>query len=234
MNIISGADGCKAGWVMVSKDLETGQISWQLCKDAISLIYSEPIPQILAIDIPVGLPNIGSRDCDKEARRLLGPGRGSSVFPAPLRPVLAAATYKEACDIRFKIEGKKMSCQAWGIVPKIQDVDEVLCDDIKLQSRVREIHPEICFFVIKGSIPAQFSKKKQAGRDERLSLLEPFFGDALAAALSEKSILESQTDDILDAFAALWTAERIAKGESQTIPVAPPLDSRNLRMEIVF
>jgi len=36
-----------------------------------------------------------------------------------------------------------------------------------------------------------------------------------------------------DAFAALWTAERVYTGDAQVIPVAPPRDSQDLFMEIV-
>ena len=61
----------------------------------------------------------------------------------------------------------------------------------------------------------------------------PIFGHWLQTALAERRELASNEDDILDAFAALWTAERIALGISQTIPAVPPKDSFGLRMEIV-
>lgn len=38
------------------------------------------------------------------------------------------------------------------------------------------------------------------------------------------------TDDILDAFAALWTAERIFRGHARTLPDAVLRDSLGLRM----
>jgi hypothetical protein len=45
--------------------------------------------------------------------------------------------------------------------------------------------------------------------------------------------LEVADDDILDAFAALWTAERIAPGEAVTLPEVPPRDRHGLPMEMV-
>ena len=42
------------------------------------------------------------------------------------------------------------------------------------------------------------------------------------------------SDDILDAFAGLWTAERIYKGEAKTLPENPPVDPMGLRMEMVY
>jgi len=233
MRVICGADGCRAGWVVVSKDLDSGSISWRLCSTAHELVYSKPAAQVIALDIPIGLPERGARDCDLEARKILGRPRASSVFPAPIRPVLAATSYDNACQIRLQIEGKKLSVQAWAIVSKIREVDDVLRHDFDLLARVREVHPEVCFYFLAGERPLQHSKKRPIGREERRQLLEPWFGASLLAALAERAHLASTEDDVLDAFAALWTAERIAKGTPQTIPLAPPRDACGLRMEMV-
>ena len=233
VRIASGADGCRAGWVVISKDLDSGSICWRLCCAARELVHSQPTPQVLAIDIPIGLPERGPRACDLEARQLLGPPRARSVFPAPIRPVLSASSYVEACQLRFEVEGKKMSLQAWAIVPKIREVDELLCHDPELSARVREVHPEVSFYFLAGGQALQHSKKKRAGREERRKLLEPLFGAWLLEAVSERARLASAEDDVLDAFVALWTAERIATGAAITIPCAPPRDTFGLRMEIV-
>jgi predicted RNase H-like nuclease len=233
MNIICGADGCKAGWVVISKDLDTGNISWHLCRTVRELAYREPIPQIIALDIPIGLPDRGSRLCDCEARRLLGPGRASSVFPAPIRPVLAATSYDSACQIGFQVERKKLSRQAWAILLKIRDIDETLRQNIALQTRIREVHPEVCFYFLAEQHRLQHGKKRKAGREERRKLLEPLYSQWLGAALADHNMLESAEDDVLDAFVALWTAERIVSGTSQSIPSVPSKDAFGLRMEIV-
>jgi predicted RNase H-like nuclease len=41
-------------------------------------------------------------------------------------------------------------------------------------------------------------------------------------------------DDILDAFAVLWSAERIFRGRHRLPPERPPFDIWGLRMEIVY
>ena len=79
----------------------------------------------------------------------------------------------------------------------------------------------------------KFSKKKRDGRDERHDLLAPLFSHWLEEALADRRSLSSAEDDILDAFVALWTAERIALGKAETIPYSPPKDAFGLRMEIV-
>jgi predicted RNase H-like nuclease len=234
MGIICGADGCKRGcWVVIFKHLDSGRIFWRCFETAQELFaYSEPTPRIIAIDVPIGLPERGPRACDLEARRLLGRGRASSVFPAPIRPVLTAADRSDASRIRFQVEGKKMSQQAWAIVRRVHEVDEILRQDPELCTRVREVHPEVSF-CLRADHPLRHSKKSREGREERRELLEPVFGQWLRDALAERSQLASTEDDVLDAFVALWTAERIVTGASQTIPPRPPSDSFGLRMEIV-
>lgn len=233
MRLICGVDGCKKGRIVITKDLDSGLISWRLYHSTHEIVYRAPRPEIIAIDIPIGLPEYGSRICDVEARQLLGPGRSSSVFPAPIRPILVAANYSEACQIRFQIEKKKMSLQTWAITPKIIDIDTELRKGNELRKIFREIHPEISFFFLAGRRPLQYNKKDKAGHEERFALLEPIFGHWLSSALAERHILASTKDDVLDAFVALWTAERIANGTCQTIPFEPPTDSFGLHMEMV-
>jgi predicted RNase H-like nuclease len=233
MTLICGLDGCKGGWVAVSKDLETGRITWRLCLTALDLFIREPAPQVIAIDIPIGLPDRGARGCDGKARKLLGPGRASSVFTAPIRPVLEAVDYPDACRIRSEIDGKKMSLQAYAILCKIKEVDEAIRQNPGLRNRVHEVHPEVCFYYLAGKDAMRNNKKGPPGRKERIDKLQPIFDHWLQDALAQRHRLESGEDDVLDAFAALWTAERIVTGKSFTLPSDPPIDSCGLRMEIV-
>jgi predicted RNase H-like nuclease len=233
MRLVCGVDGCISGWVVISKDIDTGAISWRLCKTTRAIVEIEPEPLVIAIDIPIGLPDRGPRACDHAARKLLGPGRASSVFPAPIRPVLSAGSYGEAGQIRLQIEGKKMSRQSWLITRKIREVDDLLRQDLSLQARVHEVHPEICFYFLAGKRPLRNRKKSIEGQSERIALLEPIFDHWLADALAQRKHLASAVDDVLDAFAALWTAERIWMGISQSIPADPPVDAFGLRMVII-
>src|SRR5512143_4090806 len=146
MHLIGGADGCKGGWVLVTQDLRTGFVSWQRCSTASELFYRSPELDIIALDIPIGLTEKGGRVCDQEARQLLKGGRASSVFPAPVRAVLSATAYAEACRIGTTVEGKKLSRQAWAIAPKIREVDDLLRRDPQLRAKTREVHPEVCFY----------------------------------------------------------------------------------------
>lgn len=228
----AGADGCRAGWICVARGAE-GAIDACCVAHVAELLRLDPRLDVLAIDVPIGLLDEGARECDREARRLLG-ARGSSVFPAPLRPVLAARSWEEACALRSRIEGKRMSRQAWGIAAKVREVDELLRSDPDARSRVREVHPELCFLAWAGR-PMRHAKKRAAGRAERRQLVDAHFGpSAFAGVRARFARRDVADDDILDAFAALWTAERSLRGEARVLPETPPRDAFGLPMEMVY
>ncbi len=232
MPLIAGADGCRQGWVLVTKELGSGQVAWRVCTSTEDLFYGKPTPDILGLDIPIGLPDSGPRACDLQARELLGPGRESSVFPAPIRCLLKAQTYAEACTLGLQADGRKISRQTWGILPKIRDVDALMRPDSFLQQRVHEVHPEVCFRLLSGH-PMRHNKKRKPGQEDRLRALEPWFGSSLHEAMAQRIPLGCALDDLLDAFAACWTAERIYFRQALTLPPDPPRDFAGLRMEII-
>jgi predicted RNase H-like nuclease len=230
----AGADGCRAGWICVMRELGHGRVRSGSFATAAALFAQDPRPEMLGIDIPIGLTDKGARDCDKEGRRVLGRPRASSVFPAPIRPVLAAGSWEEACAIRERVDGKRMSKQAWAIVGKIRDVDREMIRCSTLQGRIREVHPEVSFWGWAGRA-MRHRKTSRAGRQERLTVVESHFGSGAFGAVRELyPVSRVGHDDILDAFAALWSAERILQGDAQTLPRHPRVDRRGLRMEIVY
>lgn len=228
---IAGADGCKAGWLVL--ELENGLISPSIFATAASLFAQTRKWEVLTIDIPIGLSDDGSRTCDVEARGLLGGGRASSVFPAPVRPALDATSYLEACDLSEQFCGKRLSQQAFAILPRIREIDTEIRRLETPQERVREVHPEVCFYFWAGHRPMLFGKKTPEGFQERLALTEQSFPGAYSKIRAQLQSGLAATDDILDALAALWTAQRIQEGTAVTVPSRPPLDSCGLRMEMV-
>lgn len=233
MSVVCGIDGCRKGWVVICKILESSQFFWQLCTHATDFLHLNPFPSVMGIDIPIGLPEKGPRLCDVEARKLLGRDRRASIFPAPIRAVLRAKNYKEACRIRFQIERKKLSLQTWGIVPKVKEVDALMRKNPQLQNTIREVHPEVSFYFLNKNNAMRFNKKTQDGFKERYKLLKSIFANWLDTVLILRNKLGSAPDDILDAFVALWSAERIYKGISVSFPSHPVKDSYGLKMEIL-
>lgn len=226
---VAGVDGCRRGWV-AAIDEPTRPLRIAGFATFRELLQSLPRGALVAIDIPIGLPEAGTRACDREAARRLG-ARRSSVFPAPLRPMLAARSHEEACAIRRAIEGKGASLQVFHILRKIAEVDEALAAHPAWQRRVHEVHPELCFTRLNGGAPLGLGKKGVAGREERLALLLGALGaEAVALAAQRPRPLGCAPDDVLDALAALTTARRLLDGSAEIFPSRPPRDARGLRM----
>jgi predicted RNase H-like nuclease len=230
---VAGVDGCPGAWLVAIAT--TGQ-SLRLQTVRVASTFKHVLEQTrhcaaIGIDIPIGLSERDRRKPDIEARRLLAPLRHSSVFPSPLRQVLVATSYRDACDIsqRFHIANKKLSKQTYSILPKIREVDALMTP--QLQRRVREVHPEVCFWALNGEQPLEDYKRLAAGEQQRRELLARVFA-------KDPSDFDVPTgaarDDIYDACAAAWTAARIAASAEQSLPDNPDVDSPGLRMEIVY
>ncbi|HEV7485497.1 MAG TPA: DUF429 domain-containing protein [Thermoanaerobaculia bacterium] len=229
---IAGVDGCPAGWIALVEDTETRLITAHVFLTFRDLVFSRDAA-VIAIDIPIGLTECGARECDLRARNHLGPQRGTSVFPAPIRPALAASTYATANEASIAAQKKGISKQAFAIYPKIREVDEALRVDSGLRSRVFEVHPELTFSTWAGA-PILAPKRMPDGHAIRRALIDAHFGQlAFDSARSQVERRHAANDDIADAFAALWTAQRIIRGESQIVPPDPPLDSHDLPMRMV-
>src|SRR5258708_19972073 len=115
--MICGVDGCKKGWMAIFQDLASGKITWACFPTAQDLFFCEQQPQVIAIDIPIGLPDFSPRACDHEARQTLGRGRASSVFAVPLRSIIAASTFRRACQLKITSGVPKTSNPPFSIFP---------------------------------------------------------------------------------------------------------------------
>lgn len=178
---------------------------------------------VIAVDVPIGLTDSGPRQCDQEARKALRYPRASSVFPPPVRSVLTAETREDASLAQRQIDGRRISKQAWGIIPKIREWDRCLRGNPLLAKRVFEVHPEVCFWALNASQPMRYGKKSPEGRSERRELLAREFGTtALDETRSRHTRREAADDDLYDAFVALWTARRIRAGIGKCFPELPP------------
>ena len=227
-----GVDGCRRGWICVFR--EDKAFHYRIVESIDEIIDLFP-SETIAIDVPIGLPDAGPRSVDVLARRRLQ-GRRSSVFPAPIRPILRATDREIASDISEAVDGRRISTQAWAIVPKIFEVDLAIQRTPALRNQVHECHPEVCWAGMNDSTPMQFGKKRQSGRRERLALVERYFGRPGCNLYEEIGTQHRRCDvapdDVLDALACLWTAERIASGQAIHLLRKPELDSLGIPMQM--
>jgi predicted RNase H-like nuclease len=232
-----GIDGCRAGWFCVLLDAADNW-SCYVAPDAAAVGELSGTADSVMIDIPIGLPDAGpdGRQCDREARQLLGRGRAASVFSAPARRTLAAVSFTHALELNRQATGRGLSLQAWGIVPKIRDIDTLLRKNRTLRGRLRECHPELCFWALNGKRAMSSNKKQGAGQQERLRLLKKYLPQChtiFEQACGQYLRHEVARDDIIDAMVCAVTA-KYGDGKYRTVPASPVVDGRGLPMEIVY
>lgn len=224
--MLAGVDGYKKRWI-VALDSGDGFTQLELVDSFADLLRRSDL-EVVLIDVPIGLPDHGARGCDRLARTMIGPRR-NSVFSAPIRSMLGATSWEDACQRRHLVEGKRVSKQVSAILPLIESVDAQMTPS--QQRHVREGHPEVSFAALAGT-PMQAPKRKREGRAQRLRLLRAEFPDI------EKNIAEfsqpGAITDILDAYVLLWSAIRVSRHQGESLPAEPEYDSRGLRMEIVY
>jgi len=227
---IAGLDGCRPGWIAMVKDGSSivPRIVPRLCTSDEDLVALFRECAVVAVDIPIGLAERGPRPCDHHARRFLG-RRAGSVFPAPLRPLLALSEYAEANRVARNLQNRGISRQGWAIVPKVDQIDRLLQRHRDLRGRVYEVHPEVSFAVWNGGAPIEASKHTKEGLAARRTLVTAHFGDEALQSIPRGA----KEDDALDALAALWTAERILEGRARELGDART-DQTGLPMRIVY
>ncbi len=237
-----GVDGCRGGWLAAVRKNNSRAITWARFETWSDLINGfDPRPQIIAVDMPIGLIDCGRRNCDTKARALLERAPKSSIFAPPRRPMLQMGSYEEA-NRWGQNQGPNSTCgggiskQAWNLVPKIVEIDDWIRP--ARQDWVIEAHPELAFdnAVTKSAIPidALPSKKTLRGQVIRAQILTKLGISLPPIAEFPTDCKGAQMDDFLDAAVLLFVAERKLKGEACCLPQTPQLDSLKLRMEIWY
>ena len=231
---VAGVDGCRAGWVVAVAEV-TGD------GPVVRSVAVEPTlgpllgrvgcgeVQVVALDMPVGLSADGPRAADRAARAALGPRR-SSVFPAPVRAVLEATDHADAVRRSRAACGAGIPVQAWHLVPKVREVDELVrAAPPDVRAAVREAHPELAFSAL-GDGPCAHPKRTAAGRRERLARLRPWVPDRWTRPA--RTPAGAARDDVLDALVlAVRAAQWLGHGP-EALVLGDETDEYGLRMQV--
>ena len=195
---VAGLDGTKGGWVAIV--LEDGRfVRDELLRPETSDFGDLDDAVVVAIDIPIGF---GPRRADGAARAFLG-GAARTVFTTPSRDVLT----------RPFGPGLGVSAQAHALGKRVIHVTALAEDD----DRIHEAHPEVSFRAMNRGAPLAHRKKSAGGVVERMALLR----DHGIALRRLRAAAAAPIDDVLDAAACAWTADRIANGRASTLPDPP-------------
>jgi len=245
-----GVDGCKAGWIAVSRGAAEPPAA-TVFPSFPALVDRFGPDAVIAVDMPIGLPDHcghGGRGPEALVRRHLGQ-RQSSVFSIPSRAAVYAEcgpfpTLEAWYDAHRRASAvaratsdpsRAISIQAFGIFSKIRELDAALRENPHLRGRVFESHPEMAFCMLNGGSAMTLPKKikgriNPAGMEERRALL--------AAQELPRSFLDAPPprgageDDFLDACAVLLVAERVRRGQARCFPDPPERDAHGIPVAI--
>lgn len=189
-----GIDGIRGGWVAVYLNGDGSQ-RFAYAKSAAQLLTGSY--ERAMIDMPIGLPERGYRQCDIEARALVG----SRVFLGARTGLWAFKTLDEANAHYWKTEGKGhgISMQLFCIREKLQELNEN-----PILPRLFEAHPELIFWRIAGR--GLEKKNSETGREERIALLETKGVERLRRWLGQRQHTGIKMDDLIDACACAVAA----------------------------
>lgn len=225
----AGLDGCRGGWILCHLDNEQKSLKFELLTD-----LPNDLPDrfaMLAVDMPIGLPDHGRRHCDLEARALL-PGRARSrIFLDLRRPLLECDNYSQANRLAQQ-DGHGLSKQAWNLHPALRNLDVLMTP--ARQAQIIEAHPELIFHRL-NHWKAVTGKKTAEGQRKRLDLLAQAGLTDVRESLPHLPRRLAALDDFLDAAACALAAAWHAAGQGRQVPTGDTEhDRRGLRMEIHY
>ena len=211
MPLVAGVDACKKGWVAILLD-SSGFAGSAFASTYLDLRQALEEAQAVAIDIPIGIPEVaGGRAADIAARAFVG-ARRNSVFLTPSRKALEAETYSDARVIQ-----PSLSAQSFALRKKILEIDAAARAD----DRIFEIHPEVSFVALADGERLENPKSTWNGMMERWSLIRRRGIEVPRQVDADKA----GPDDVLDAAAAAWSAMRKVRGQAQTLPKDPSIEN---------
>ena len=162
----------------------------------------------------------GGRTCDREARALLGPKRGSSIQSAPVR--------SPTNELEFLPD--HLDAISMTLLPRYREVAEEMAPF--RQRTVYEVHSDVSFYELNDGQPLAVAEAHREGpqtsaeRSSRRSS-PPWIGS------SPLSCPARSMAHLLDVAVFVWTARRIFARAAIRIPQDPEWDEQGLRMEIV-
>jgi predicted RNase H-like nuclease len=243
-----GVDGCRDGWLAVFVRTTGDQVRVRLVSHFSEVTEAPEAPVVVAVDMPIGLPERGGRDAERTVRPLVGK-LYRSVFPVPSRravyseigPFLNQKARRVAHQRANAVARatsqppRGITIQMFGILPKIREVDGILRGGNKINRCVYEAHPELAFWRLNGERALDEPKKikgrpNEPGLEVRRRLLVA--AGLPAAAVEGPPPKGAGRDDLLDALACAVIARRIHSGTAKPFPDPLLRDAHGLPMAI--
>ncbi|MGH3925215.1 MAG: DUF429 domain-containing protein [Pseudonocardiaceae bacterium] len=227
---VLGIDACTIGWVSI--ELHRGTFAAAHIAGRLTALLSgiDDIHEVhtVGIDMPLGLVDTGWREADIAAQAFVG-ARRRSVFRIPPRAVWQEDiwhedSWEQANQRCRQLTGHGLSRQTWGLRDKLREANQCLATG---QYPLHEVHPEVSFAAMNGQ-PLAYRKISWIGHMTRRALLAGH-GIHLPDQLGDAG--NAGPDDVLDAAAAAWSAQRIATGHASRLPTEASPDQKHISIQ---
>jgi predicted RNase H-like nuclease len=196
----------------------------KLVKSLTDVIDERPGFSVVGLFAPIGLLDehaVGGRNCDREARALVGKRRGAAIRSAPSREVVLGGVSSNGRPTRPRPE-RYYEAVALEVANEIAPYH---------QRTFFEVHPEVSFYQLNEDRPLEYRKRSIHGQNERRALLETKI--SRVERILDARIPGARKSHLLDAAACMWTARRALGRAITRMPMDPEWDNEGLRMEIV-
>jgi predicted RNase H-like nuclease len=224
--VVAGVKPCPGGWLVASAKLHGTTFApeeLRIVDTFVDVLDQRPSFAVIAIDAPIGYLEDrapGGRHCDRQARAILGPRRGAAVRSAPTRDQVEGGA-----DV--SMDG--LSAVTRKLMPRYREVAAEMAP--YRQRHVFEVNAELSFFQLNEDQALSYSKRTEAGQEERLALLSKRIPGG--ERVIEAELPGVPRSHMLDVAAFLWTARRVYAKAATRIPEDPEWDESGLRMELV-
>ena len=222
---MAGVKPCATGWLVAAAKLHGTTFAPEeprVIESFVDVLDQRPAFAIITVNAPIGYLEsfvTGGRDCDRDARALLG-RRGAAVQSAPIRS-----------QVEEGVDGSPdgLNAVTRKLLPRYREVAAEIAP--YRQRSVYEVTSELSFYQLNDDSPLRWSKRSERGQEERRSLLAKKIPGG--ERIFDAKLPRVPYSHLLDVAAFMWTARRIFAKAGVRVPQDPQWDESGLRMEIV-
>ncbi|MCU4802575.1 DUF429 domain-containing protein [Halobacteria archaeon HArc-gm2] len=197
------------------------------------LRYQEVADRLL-VDVPIGLPDDGDRECDRLARRALG-AMASAVVSPPVPDAVRKRRHGVASSVHERQTGEALSERAFATSDEIAVLRDVLREFPSAPDVIAESNPELCYRAIAGT-PLERDPATAGGYAERMRTLASLDRDAppaVQAAAEAVAGHDVAVRDVLDAMALAYSSWP-GSGDVYSLPPEPQTDADGYPMRLLY
>jgi predicted RNase H-like nuclease len=228
---IGGVTPCPGGWLVLPARLAgvtTVAEEAFVLKTFAEVLDYRPKFDFAAVNIPFGYPErpvAPYRQCDNEAREVVGWPRRVNLHPVPSRAALFAKSRKEALELEPWLTKNDFRHFKW--------MKEAAVEIQPFHSRsIYSGNAALSMTHMNGDVPMTTSPYHEEGRVERLDLIRSKL-PGVDEVISRVPPRGAGIVHLYEAAAMLWTARRASGRAISRLPMDPEWDDGGIRIELV-